>query len=182
MKKIVRLTESDLVRLVKRVINENNSQINEGIGTVLLILGGVGIAYLVHRLKRFLDKVGRYLPSANLLGFLNTIKKIESGEMEGEVVVKSKDDYKFIVIAKDKKIVDGMTINMYTGEIFNGLVDAWSGREPKVSDRIVPIQLPSAMKGNDEEMEVLKRAEEELVDGIMKILAKYTKPKNIEGF
>ena len=102
--------------------------------------------------------------------------------MEGEVVVKSKDDYKFIVIAKDKKIVDGMTINMYTGEIFNGLIDAWSGREPKVSDRIVPIQLPSAMKGNDEEMELLKRAEEELVDGIMKILAKYTKPKNIEGF
>ena len=179
MKKIVRLTEIDLVRLVKRVINENDSQINEGIGTVLLILGGVGIAYLVHRLKRFLDKVGRYLPSANLLGFLNTIKKIESGEMEGEVVVKSN---KFIVIAKDKKIVDGMTINMYTGEIFNGLIDAWSGREPKVSDRIVPIQLPSAMKGNDEEMEVLKRAEEELVDGIMKILAKYTKPKNIEGF
>jgi hypothetical protein len=67
MKKIVRLTESDLSRLVKRVISENNKTINEGMGTALLILGGMGLAYLVHRLKKFLDKVGRYLPSANLV-------------------------------------------------------------------------------------------------------------------
>jgi hypothetical protein len=30
----------------------------------------MGLAYLVHRLKKFLDKVGRYLPSANLVWFL----------------------------------------------------------------------------------------------------------------
>lgn len=183
MKKIVRLTESDLTRLVKRVINEENkTKLNEGIGTTLLILGGVGIVYLIHRFKRFLDKVGRYLPSANLIGFLNKIKKIEGGEMDGEVVVKSKDDYKFIAVVKDKKIIDGMTINMYTGEIFNGIADAWSGREPKVSDRIVPLQLPSSVKGNENEMEMLQRAEEELVDGVMKVLAKYTQPKDLEGF
>jgi hypothetical protein len=182
MKKIVRLTESDLSRLVKRVISENNKTINEGMGTALLILGGMGLAYLVHRLKKFLDKVGRYLPSANLVGFLNKVKKVESGEIDGEVVVKSKGDYKFIVIAQDKKIIDGLTINMYTGEIFDGIKHAWTGKEPSVSDRIVPVELPSAMRGSEEEMETLKRAEEELVDGIMKLLAKYTKPKDLEGF
>jgi hypothetical protein len=182
MKKIVRLTESDLTKLVRRVIIENNKSINEGMGTALLILGGMGLAYLVHRLKKFLDKVGRYLPSANLVGFLNKVKQIENGDIEGEVVVKSKDDYKFIAIVQDKKIIDGLTINMYSGEIFDGIKDAWYGREPKVSDRIVPVELPSAARGSEEEMEMLKRAEEELVDGIMKLLAKYAKPKNLEGF
>ena len=42
MKKIIRLTESDLARIVRRVINENNRKkpLNEGI---LLTLGGIAL-------------------------------------------------------------------------------------------------------------------------------------------
>jgi hypothetical protein len=34
MKKVIRLTESDLVRIVKRVISEQKTTLNEGVGTM----------------------------------------------------------------------------------------------------------------------------------------------------
>lgn len=92
MKRTVRLTESDLSRLVRRIINESKidkkRSLKEGIGTGILILSGLGVLYLGRKIKKFIDNYGKYFSSVQLGSFLSKIESIESGREDGKVVVK----------------------------------------------------------------------------------------------
>jgi hypothetical protein len=172
MKKIVRLTESDLTRIVKRVIKENKKQpVNEGIGTGLLVLTGVGVLYLGRKLKKFIDNYGKYFSTVQLSLFLSQIKKIEDGGVDAKIVVKEKGKYTYIGIVIDGSLFDALTIDMENDEIYSG-----NKKEPKLEDRILPRTLP--YNANTENIEEIREAEEILVDEILGIIAKYGKSKN----
>jgi hypothetical protein len=67
MKKIIRLTESDLTRIVKRVINENESKkepINEGLNDYLTLIGGTLVSFAAIKLfgrKILIGMLGLFL-------------------------------------------------------------------------------------------------------------------------
>jgi hypothetical protein len=76
MKKIIRLTESDLVRLVKRVIKEEKN-INE---SVLLTLGGIALGGAI--IKKAYD----YLTNRSLINKMTptgNVKKSTGGDQQG---------------------------------------------------------------------------------------------------
>ena len=174
MKKIIRLTENDLTRIVRRVIKENKNQnLNEGLGTALLVLTGAGVFYLGRKIKKFIDKYAKYLPSVQLSGFLSKIKSIEGGEEEGKVVVKEEDGYTFIAIVIDGKVVDSLTIDTVNDSIYSG-----HNKQPKTSNMIIPRQLP--IDADTENIEELKQVEAVLVDSILEIILKYGKKKDKE--
>jgi hypothetical protein len=176
MARIVRLTESDLARIVKRVIRENktkNKPVNEGIGTAVLVLTGAGLFYLGRKLKRFIDMYGKYFSSAQLVLFLDKIKRIEDEDSEekGEVRVKEIGQYTYLAIVVDGDIFDSLTIDMESNTIYSG-----HNKEPKQSDMIIPKVLP--YDADTENIEKIKELEEQLVDEILEIIVKYAKPKN----
>lgn len=171
MKKVVRLTESDLARIVKRVINEQKKPINEGIGTALLVLTGAGVFYLGRKLKKFIDKYGKFISSAQLALFLSKIKAIEDGKEKGKVVVKENGPYTVIGIVIDGQVFDSLTIDVENDRIYSG-----HNKEPRRSDLIIPRVLP--YDADTEDIEEIRQAEEELADEILKIIAKYGKSKN----
>jgi len=172
MKRIVRLTENDLTRIVKRVIKENKKQpLNEGIGTALLVLTGVGVLYLGRKLKKFIDKYGKFLSSVQLSTFLNKIKSIEDGKEEGKVLVRETEQYTYLAIVINGQVFDSLTIDMKNDEIYSG-----HKKQPKWDDKILPRTLP--YDADTENIEEIREAEEILVDEILGIVAKYGKPKN----
>lgn len=176
-RKVIRLTESDLTRIVKRVIQENKKQnLNEGLGTGLLILTGVGALYLVRKLKKFVEKYGKYVPMARITPFLATAQKIIDGKDEGEIVVKEKGNMTVVAIKKDGKIFDAFTLDMKHDMVYTG-TKAYHGKM-KRSNIIVPFNLPK--NAPDEDMEEIKKAEELLVDSLLEIIAKYGKKKDEE--
>lgn len=172
MKKTIKLTESDLTNLVKRIIKESKPKrkISEGIGTVLLVLTGTGLFYLGRKIKKFIDKTAKYMSSVTLGAFLSKIKSIEDGEQEGKVVVKDKGNYKIIAIIIDEKVFDSMTVDLENDEIYRG-----HSTEPKRSDKIIPMELP--VDADTEDIEEIKMLEEELINGILFVIDKYGKPK-----
>ena len=176
MKKVIRLTESDLTRIVKRVIMENTSQgkkqkMNEGIGTGLLILGGIGVVYLGRKLKKFIKKYGKYFPMGELSSFLTKIKMIEDGEENGKVVIKDYGNYKSIAIIINGKVFDSLTIDMENETIYRG-----HSTNPKQSDIIIPRQLP--YDADTEDIEEIRQVEDELIDSILSIIVKYGEPQD----
>jgi hypothetical protein len=176
MRRTVRLTESDLARIVKRVIRENktkNKPVNEGIGTAVLVLTGAGLFYLGRKLKRFIDMYGKYFSSAQLVLFLDKIKRIEDEDSEekGEVRVKEIGQYTYLAIVVDGDIFDSLTIDMESTTIYSG-----HNKEPKQSDMIIPRVLPS--DADTENIEKIKELEEQFVGEILDIIVKYSKPKN----
>ena len=174
-KKVIRLTESDLTRIVKRVIQENKKQnLNEGIGTGLLVLTGVGALYLVRKLKKFVDKYGKYVPMARITPFLVVAQKITDGEEEGEIVVKEKGNMTVVAIKKDGRVFDAFTLDMKHDMVYTG-TKAFNGKM-KRSDLIVPMTLPK--DADTKHLDKIKEAEEELVNSLLEIIAKYGKSKN----
>ena len=174
MKKIVRLTESDLTRIVKRIIEENKKQnLREGIGTGLLVLTGVGVFYLARKLKKFIDKYGKDFASTRLVLLLSKVKAIEDGRSEGEIVVKESDDYIYILIKEGNQVFDSITIDMVNGRIYNG-----HSKKPKASDMFLPKSLPAS--ADTENMEEIEEAENELVNSILDIVERYGKKKDEE--
>jgi hypothetical protein len=138
MKKVIRLTERDLTRIVKQVISESQKKpINEGIGTGLLVLTGVGLFYLGRKLKKFIDKYGKYMSSVQLGAFLGKIKSIEDGKEVGKVVVKENGQYTYLAIVIDGEVFDSLTIDVENDTIYSG-----HKKEPKQSDAILPRVLP----------------------------------------
>jgi len=169
MKKIIRLTESDLIQIVKRVINDDKRKnLNEGIGTGLLVLSGIGVLYLGRKLKKFIDKYGKFMTSARLGLFLSKINQIEDGKEDGKIVVKESGDYKFIYIVIDGKVFDSITIDMENDSIYGG-----HNKKPKKSDMIIPKVLP--YDADTKDMEKIEQAEEVLVDSILGVIAKHAK-------
>jgi len=176
-RKIVKLTESDLARIVKRVTQENNKQnLNEGIGTGFLILTGAGVLYLVRKIKKFIDKYGKFVSMARLAPFLAKAKKIADGDEEGEIVVKEKGNMTVVAIRKDGEIFDAFTLDMKHDMVYAG-TKAFNGNM-KRSDIIVPMTLPK--DADTEDLDKIKEAEEELVDSLLEIIAKYGKKKDKE--
>lgn len=183
MKKVIRLTESDLMRMVKRVINEQRKtkpkrRINEGIGTAVLLLTGAGLFYLGRKIKKFIDRTAKYMPSVSLNAFLSKIKSIEEGKENGEVKVKKKGNYIGIAIIKYDDIFDSITVDMENNEIYRGL-GAWGSRGLKISDRIIPMSLPPDADKSD--MEFVETMEEELINGIMSVIANYSEKPGEES-
>lgn len=177
MKKIIRLTESDLTNIVKRVIQENKKQnLNEGIGTAILVLTGVGVLYLVRKLKKFVEKYGKYVPLARITPFLTLAEKIGKGEDEGEIIVKEKGNMIVVAIKRNEKYFDGFTLDMKHDMVYMG-TKAFRGKM-KRTDLIVPFNLPK--NAPDEDAEEIKKAEELLVDSLLEIIAKYGKKKDEE--
>ena len=171
-RKVIRLSESDLTRIVKKVIQENNKQnLNEGIGTALLVLTGGGLFYLGRKLKKFIDKYGKYISSVQLGTFLGKIKSIEDGKEEGKVLVKERGGYTYLAIVVDGQVFDSLTIDVENDTIYSG-----HRKEPKQSDMILPRVLP--YDSDTEDIEEIRHAEEVLVDEILEIIAKYGKSKN----
>ncbi len=172
MKKVIRLTENDLAKLVKRVINENKKQnMNEGLGTALLVLTGAGVFYLGRKIKQFIDKYGKYFPSAYLVAFLSKVESIEDGKENGKIVVKEDGNYTFIGIVIDGKVFDALTIDLENDSIYSGY-----NKQPKQSDMIIPKTLP--YDADTENIEELRHAEESLVDSVLEIITKYGKKKD----
>lgn len=171
MKKTIRLTESDLTRIVKQVIRENKKQnLNEGIGTTLLVLTGAGVFYLGSKLKKFIDNYGKYFSTAQLSLFLKKIQSIEDGSEEGKVVVKDNGKYKVIGIVIDGKVFDSLTLDMENDYIYSG-----HKKEPKRSDIIIPRTLP--YDANVEDIEKIREIEDSFVDDIITLISKYGKPQ-----
>jgi hypothetical protein len=172
MKKVIRLTERDLTRIVKQVISESQKKpINEGIGTGLLVLTGVGLFYLGRKLKKFIDKYGKYMSSVQLGAFLGKIKSIEDGKEVGKVVVKENGQYTYLAIVIDGQVFDSLTIDVENDTIYSG-----HKKEPKQSDAILPKVLP--YDADTEDIEEIKQAEEVLADEILGLIVKYGKSKN----
>jgi hypothetical protein len=169
MKRIVRLTEADLTRIVRRVISEDKrKKLNEGIGTGLLVLSGIGVLYLGRKLKKFIDKYAKFMTSARLGLFLSKVNEIEDGKEDGKIVVKESGDYKFIYIVIDGEVFDSITIDMENDSIYGG-----HSKKPKKSDMIIPKVLP--YDADTKDMEKIEQAEEVLVDSILGIISKYAK-------
>ena len=174
MARIVRLTESDLSRIVKRVINEDKRKnLNEGIGTALLVLTGAGLFYLGRKLKKFIDKYAKFMTSAQLGLFLSKVMAIENGEENGKIIVKKSGNYTFIGLVIDGKVFDSLTIDMENDSIYHG-----HNKEPKKSDMIIPRTLP--YDADTEDMEEIKQAEAVLVDSILEIISKHGKKPDEE--
>jgi hypothetical protein len=172
MKKVIRLTERDLTRIVKQVISESQKKpINEGIGTGLLVLTGVGLFYLGKKLKKFIDKYGKYMSSVQLGAFLGKIKSIEDGKEVGKVVVKENGQYTYLAIVIDGEVFDSLTIDVENDTIYSG-----HNKEPKQSDAILPRVLP--YDADTEDIEAIRQAEEVLADEILGLIVKYGKSKN----
>jgi len=175
MKKTIRLTESDLMRIVKRVINEQSKPIvKEGVGTGILVLTGVGLLYLGRKIKKFIDKTAKFMPSVTLGAFLSKIKSIEDGKVDGKVLVKDKGNYKIIAIIIDGKVFDSLTIDMENDEIFSGH-KGLDEKGPSQSDRVVPMTMPRDADQGD--IEEIKAMEEELVNQILSVIDRYGEPK-----
>lgn len=176
MGKIIKLTEIDLTKLVKKIIKEESKKtITEGIGTGLLILGGVGLIYLGKKLKNFIETVSPLMPSLRLQPFLNKIKMIESGEIEGNVLVKQKNNYVFLAIFIDHKYFDGITLDIDKNEIYSN-VDAMKSGEVSGSDKIFP--MARLRKMDDDEIEMVDAAEEKLINDILEIIYNYSEKNN----
>lgn len=169
-KKVIRLTESDLMRLVKRVIKENKKQkLNEGIGTVLLVLTGAGIFYLGRKLKKFIDKYGKLTTTFRLGAFLGKLKAIEDGKEDGKIVVKESGNRRILAAVIDGKVFDSITIDLETDEIYSG-----HKKELNRGDKIFPMELP--FDADTKDIDEIRVGEELLIDEILEIIAKYGKP------
>lgn len=171
-KKVIRLTERDLTRIVKRVIKENKRQnLNEGIGTGLLVLSGIGVLFLARKLKKFIDKYGKFMSLTQLTLFLSKVKAIEEGKEDGKIVVKESGNYKYIAIVVDNEVFDSLTIDVENDTIYRG-----HSKTPKQSDAIIPRTLPYDADTSD--IEEVREAEEELVDVLLNIIVKYGNKKD----
>jgi hypothetical protein len=158
-------------RMTDTELRSRRKSINEGFGTALLVLTGVGILYLGRKLKTFIDKYGKYLSSVQLGAFLSKIQSIEDGKEEGKVIVKQMERYTYLAIVIGGEVFDSLTIDMENDSIYSG-----HKKEPKQSDLILPRVLPRDADTKD--IEEIKEAEEILVGEILSIITKYGKNEN----
>jgi hypothetical protein len=108
MKKIIRLTESDLTRIVKRVIKENESKkepINEGLNDYLTLIGGTLVSFAAIKLfgrKILIQLFGlftRGLIKATCYKELESIIELTSKDPENlQIQYKKIKDYYQIII------------------------------------------------------------------------------------
>ena len=144
--------------------------INEGLGTGLLVLTGIGVLYLGRKIKKFVDKYAKFLPSAGLSLFLSKIKSIEEGKQGGEILVREKGPYTYLLIKIDGEIFDSMTIDMENDEIYSG-----HKVNPRPQDRIIPMTLPK--DSDDQFRKEVEASEELLVNELIQIIARYSEEK-----
>jgi len=122
---------------------------------------------LVYLFKRFLDKYGKFMPSSLLVMFLKRVKDIEDNE-NGSIVIRKVGDYDVIILTKDGKIVDVISIDMVDNKIYSGVV---KDNKPNWGDLLVPTRLPFGYKGVEE----LRELEDKLVDEVIDVIVKYKK-------
>jgi hypothetical protein len=158
---------------VKNYDSFNNSIVKEGLGTFFLVLSGIGVIYLARKIKKFIDKVGVFLPSVQLKSFLNKIEEIEISK-EGEIIVKERGNLKIIAIKIDGKVFDSLTVNTDNSEVYMGnSFKKDKDGEPILDNRIVPMVLPK--NANTEEVKKIKEIEEDLVTDLLSVISKYSK-------
>jgi hypothetical protein len=103
MKKIVRLTESDLVRIVKKVIKEQQA------------IGGAGIAFRVQQMKKDAENLEQACSTWNHLNSSDKQKArqwskqfTKGSQFNMDTACSQSQAYKAIMSDNDRKVVDGI--------------------------------------------------------------------------
>ncbi len=99
--------------------------------------------------------------------FLNDVKKIENGE-DGEIVVKTLGEFKVILVIKDNKVIDSISVDIKNSKVYSGVV---SDNSPNWSDILIPVNLP--YNTNVKTIDEIRMIEDSLVDDIMNIIVTY---------
>jgi hypothetical protein len=116
-------------------------------------------------IKRFLDRYGKYIPSSLLVMFIKQVRDIEESG-NGRVVYKKVGDYDVIILIRDGKAIEAISMDMVNDKIYSGVV---KDNKPGYGNLLVPIRVPFYSVGNDELIEL----EDKLVDEVMEIIVKY---------
>ena len=174
MSKEMRILMNDFSKKLSS-INENTENPKKIIKESILGIAAVGaLALVVYKIKKFVDKFAKFGPTISLAPFLSKIKSIENEEdSQYKIVVKDNNDYKVIaIVEKNGKVFDSLSVDVVNDEIYRGH-DILKGKKPNISDRIIPMQMPT--DANTENMEEINRIEDELVNELLEAIAKYTK-------
>ena len=123
------------------------------------------IVFFFYMSVKFLNTYGVMTPSSLLILFLNEIKKIEDGS-DGKIVVKKIGNFDVIMIYKDNKITDSISVDINDSKIYSGIV---ADNNPHWSDILIPVRLPYNYKNVDE----VRIIEDKLVDEIIQVIVKY---------
>lgn len=161
-------------------IKSFEKHINEGIiGTSLLVLTGIGITYVISKIRKFLSKYGKFLPTMKLSLFLSRIERIEKGQTNGEVIIKEEPSRVFsIIVYEDGKEFDSITIDRYNDVVYD--------KKDSKGNVIIPLQFKKnnsnykilGFDTNDEEVEkVLRIREKQLIDSLLEVIKKYSVKK-----
>lgn len=161
-----------------RHIKKFENYVNEGIiGTSLLVLTGIGVTYVISKIRKFLSKYGKFLPTMKLSLFLNRIERIEKGETNGEVVIKENPSRVFsIIVYENGEEFDSITIDRYNDIVYD--------KKDSKGNVIIPIEFSKSnsnykslfgFETNDEQVEkVLRETEKELVESLVEVIKKYS--------
>jgi hypothetical protein len=115
-------------------------------------------------IKKFLDKVGKYMPSSLLVMFIQQLRKIEDGG-DGSVTHKKVGNYDVIILIRDGKAIEAISVDMVNDKIYSGVV---KDNKPGYGNLLVPIRIPFGKVDED-----LIELEDKLVDEVMEIVVKY---------
>jgi len=155
--------------------------INESIlGTSLLVLTGIGVTYVISKIRKFLSKYGKFLPTMKLSLFLSRIERIEKGETNGEVVIKENPSRVFsIIVYENGEEFDSITIDRYNDVVYD--------KKDSKGNVIIPIEFKKGNSNykslfgfdtNDEQVEkVLRQTEKELIESLVELIRKYSVKK-----
>lgn len=133
---------------------------------ILLILLIVFILILF-LIKRFLDKYGIIFPSSLLTMFIKQVKEIEESG-NGRVIIRSIGDYTAIILTKDGKIIDTISVDIGGNKIYSGVV---KDNQPNFGNILVPIKFPIGI--NSTKVDEIRELEDKLVDEIMEIIVRH---------
>ena len=129
---------------------------------VLIVLVIFILVFLL--IKRFLDRYGKYIPSSLLVMFIKQVRDIEESG-NGRVVYKKVGDYDVIILIRDGKAIEAISMDMINDKIYSGVV---KDNKPGYGNLLVPIRVPFGKVD-----EGLIELEDKLVDEVMEIIVKY---------
>ena len=72
-------------------------------------------------IKRFLDRYGKYIPSSLLVMFIKQVRDIEESG-NGRVVYKKVGDYDVIILIRDGKAIEAISMDMVNDKIYSGVL------------------------------------------------------------
>lgn len=129
---------------------------------LILLVFFILVIYLI---KRFLDEYGVIFPSSLLIMFIRQVKEIEDS---GKVIIREVGDYTSIILTKDGKIIDTISVDIKGNKIYSGVV---KDNQPNFGNILVPIKLPIGI--NSKRADEIRELEDKLVDEIMKIIIRH---------